>query len=142
GGAPPGPRPPRRQRGVVVALSRWSLTGRLRGRPGRPRDPLTGGTVSTTASSSIGAWVLAADSPTAKGMPRRSTSRWYLDPGLPRSVGFGPVRQPPAWHARSPSPGWGATSRAGHRGRAGPTAPGAGAARRRRVASRAGAASR
>ena len=22
-------------------------------------------------------------------------SRWYLEPGLPRSVGFGPVRQPP-----------------------------------------------
>jgi hypothetical protein len=38
---------------------------------------------------------VAADSHTAKGMPPRSTSRWYLLPGLPRSVGFGPVSQPP-----------------------------------------------
>jgi hypothetical protein len=39
--------------------------------------------------------VLAADRPTASGIPRRSVSRWYLDPGLPRSVGFGPVSSPP-----------------------------------------------
>jgi hypothetical protein len=48
-----------------------------------------------TASSSIESWVLAADRPTARGMPRRSTSRWYLLPGLPRSVGLGPVSSPP-----------------------------------------------
>src|SRR5205823_14119444 len=29
------------------------------------------------------------------GMPRRSTSRWYLEPSLPRSTGFGPVAAPP-----------------------------------------------
>jgi hypothetical protein len=39
--------------------------------------------------------VLTADSPTAKEMPLPSTSSWYLEPGLPHSVGFGPVRQPP-----------------------------------------------
>ena len=38
--------------------------------------------------------MLAADSPTASGMPHRSVSRWYLDPGLPRSTGLGPVRAP------------------------------------------------
>jgi hypothetical protein len=123
-------------------LSPWSLVGRLRGRPGRPRGPLTGGTASTTASSSMESWVLAADSPTAKGMPLRSTSRWYLDPGLPRSVGFGPVSSPPVWRARSHCRGWPATSRAGCRGRAGRAAGGGVAATRRRAASRAAAASR
>jgi hypothetical protein len=38
--------------------------------------------------------VLAADKQAASGMSPRSASRWYLEPGLPRSVGFGPVRQP------------------------------------------------
>ena len=75
-------------------------------------------------------------------MPRRSTSRWYLEPGLPRSVGFGPVRQPPVWRARSSCPGWPETSRAGPGGRAGPAARGGAAATRRRAASRAAAASR
>jgi hypothetical protein len=56
---------------------------------------LTGGTASMTASSSIESWVLAADRPTARGLPRRSTSPWYLLPGLPRSVGLGPVSSPP-----------------------------------------------
>jgi hypothetical protein len=122
-------------------LSPCSLAGRRRGRPGRLRGLLMDGTASTTTSSSIESWVLAADSLTARGMPRRSTSRWYLDPGLPRSVGFGPVSSPPAWRARSSCPGWPATSRAGPRGRAGPTAGGAAAPRRRRAASRAAAAS-
>jgi hypothetical protein len=71
------------------------LAGRFRGRPGRPQGPLIAGTASTMGSSSTESWVLAADSPTARGMPRRSVSRWYLDPGLPRSVGFGPVSSPP-----------------------------------------------
>jgi hypothetical protein len=123
-------------------LSPWSLAGRLRGRPGWPRGPLTGGTASTIGSSSVESWVLAADRPTASGMPRRSTSRWYLEPGLPRSVGFGPVSSPPVWRARSTSRGWPATSRAGRCGRAGPTAGDAAAATRRRAASRAAAASR
>jgi hypothetical protein len=85
---------------VVVPLVEMELGGRLRGRPGRPRGPLTAGTASTTASSSIESWVLAAESATARGMPLRSTSRWYLVPGLPRSVGFGPVSSPPAWRGR------------------------------------------
>jgi hypothetical protein len=94
GGDPtPTQRPPAAR--VVVALVQVELVGRRRGRPGRPWEPLTAGTASTSRSSSSESWVLAADRPTASGMPRRSTSRWYLDPGLPRSVGFGPVRQPP-----------------------------------------------
>jgi hypothetical protein len=95
----PGRDPPPAQRPtaawVVVPLSPWSLAGRPRGRPGQPRGPLTGGTASTICSSSIESWVSAADSPTASGVAPRSTSRWYLEPGLPRSVGLGPVIAPP-----------------------------------------------
>jgi hypothetical protein len=122
-------------------LSQCSLAGRLRGRPGRPRGPLTAGTASTTWSSSMESCVLAADRQTARGMPPRSTSRWYLDPGLPRSVGFGPVSSPPAWRARSSCRGWRGTSRAGCRGRAGRAGPDGVAATRRRAASPATAAS-
>jgi hypothetical protein len=123
-------------------LSPCSLAGRLRGRPGRPRGPLTGGTASTIGSSSIESWMLAPDRPAASGMPRRSTSRWYLEPGLPRSVGFGPVSVPPAWRARSTRPRSPVTSRCDRRGRAGPAAGDAAAARPQRAASRAAAASR
>lgn len=34
---------------------------------------------------------LAAVSQTASGVPQRSTTRWRFEPGLPRSVGFGPT---------------------------------------------------
>ena len=126
---------------VVVPLVAMQL-GRALARPPRPPSrALDRGTASTIGSSSIESWVLAADSPAARGMPRRSTSRWYLESGLPRSVGFEPVRQPPVWRARSSCPGWPATSRAGPGGRDGPAARG-GAATRRRAASRAAAASR
>jgi hypothetical protein len=72
-----------------------SLAGRRRGRPGRPRGPSTAGTASTSCSSSYESWVLAADTPTANGMPAASISRWYMEPGLPRSTGFAPVSSPP-----------------------------------------------
>jgi hypothetical protein len=94
------------------------------------------------ASSSSESWVLAADNSTASGMPPRSTSRWYLEPDLPRSVGFGPVSSPPAWRARSSCPGWPATSQAGPLGRAHRAAAGAAAATHRPAASHAAAASR
>jgi hypothetical protein len=55
---------------------------------------MTAGTASTMGSSSCESWVLAADSPTASGNPVASISRWYLDPGLPRSTGFAPTRSP------------------------------------------------
>jgi hypothetical protein len=76
-------------------LSAWSLAGRFRGRPGRPRGPMIGGIASTTRTSWVESWVLAAESRMARGMPLRSTTRWYLEPALPRSTGFGPVASPP-----------------------------------------------
>jgi hypothetical protein len=38
---------------------------------------------------------LAAERRIASGIPVGSTTRWYLEPGLPRSVGFGSVAAPP-----------------------------------------------
>ena len=43
---------------------------------------------------------IPAERQTASGMPFRSTTRWYLDPALPRSVGLGPVWSPPFWPGR------------------------------------------
>ncbi len=40
--------------------------------------------------------VLAADRPTANGIPVASISRWYLEPALPRSTGLAPVNSPHA----------------------------------------------
>jgi hypothetical protein len=85
------------------ALSPCSLVGRLRGRPGRPRAPMIGGMASTNGRSWVPSWALAAERRTAKGMPFRSTTRWYLEPGLPRSTGFGPVASLPFWPGRSKS---------------------------------------
>jgi hypothetical protein len=55
---------------------------------------MTAGTASTSGSRSCESWVLAADRPTASGMPLASITRWYLEPGLPRSTGFAPVNSP------------------------------------------------
>jgi hypothetical protein len=77
-------------------LSACSVAGRRRGRPGRARGPMTAGTASTSGSNSSESWVLAADSPTANTMPVASITRWYLEPGLPRSTGFAPVSSPHA----------------------------------------------
>jgi hypothetical protein len=67
------------------------------------------GTASTIGSSSWESWVLAADTPTANGIPAASITRWYLEPGLPRSTGFAPTSSPtPRPHAdrvdRRPGP--------------------------------------
>src|SRR5215204_7156412 len=56
---------------------------------------MIGGIASTRGSSCVESCVLAAERRTASGMPLRSTTKWYLEPGLPRSVGFGPVCSPP-----------------------------------------------
>jgi hypothetical protein len=71
--------------------------------------------------------------PNRQGDATTVDQQMVLGPGLARSVGFGPVSSPPAWHARSRCPGWRGTSRAGRRGQAGPAAPGAAAARPRRI---------
>jgi hypothetical protein len=65
-----------------------------------------------------------------------------LGPGLAAVCRVRAGQAAPARHARSTSPGSPATSPAGRRGRADPTAPDAAAARRRRAASHAAAASR
>ncbi len=60
-----------------------------------PRGPMIGGMASTSGSSCVASWALAAERRTASGTLFRSTTRWYLEPGLPRSTGFGPVCSPP-----------------------------------------------
>lgn len=105
-GVMPRARRARRNGEESYPLSPWSLAGRSRGRPGFARGPMMGGIASTRGSSWVESWALAAQSRTAKGMPFRSTTRWYVEPTLPRSVGFGPVCSPPfrpdaeAVHAR------------------------------------------
>jgi hypothetical protein len=56
-----------------------------------------GGMASSNGMSCIASWELAAERRIASGIPVWSTTRWYLEPGLPRSVGFGPVAEPPFW---------------------------------------------
>jgi hypothetical protein len=54
-----------------------------------------------TVSKALGSCTLAAVSTAARGTPLRSVRRWCLEPGLPRSVGFGPTASPPfGGHAR------------------------------------------
>src|SRR3954465_9562527 len=40
-------------------------------------------------------WTLAAEGTAPSGRPSVETTTWYLVPGLPRSVGLGPVSSPP-----------------------------------------------
>ena len=94
-GLMPRARRARRRSAESYALSAWRLAGHLRGRPGRPRGPMMGGMASTKRRSWVAWWALAAERRTAKGTPLRSTMRWYLEPGLPRSTGFGPAASPP-----------------------------------------------
>jgi hypothetical protein len=77
---------------MVITLVRVEF-GRRRGRP-TPR-PFTAGAASSSGSNSLLSCVFAADSNAASGTPAASTKMWYFDPGLPRSVGFGPVSSPP-----------------------------------------------
>src|SRR3712207_309302 len=58
---------------------------------------------------------LAAETSTLSGSPCASTSRWYLLPALPRSVGFGPVNAPPFRPRRRGREGPRARTPAGHR---------------------------
>lgn len=45
------------------------------------------------------------------GVPRASVTRWRFVPGLPRSVGFGPVAGPPFWPGQTRCPGKPGSSR-------------------------------
>jgi hypothetical protein len=84
---------------------------------------------------------LAPDSVTPSGVPSRSTTRWRFEPGLPRSVGFGPICDPPFWPQRSHRPASRGSSRDARHRPAVPEARGAADPRRRPPASRASAAS-
>jgi hypothetical protein len=81
-------------------LSACSFSGLLRGRP-LPRR-LIGSIPSRVCSSTFESWTLAAVRTTASGTPPRSETTWRFEPGLPRSVGFGPVfsRPPFGRHGR------------------------------------------
>ena len=97
-------------------LSACSFAGRFR-RP--PRAVLIAGIASSSGSSSGESCRFAPVSFTASGIPCRSAARWRFVPGLPRSVGFGPVCWPPflpprCCHRHSP-----ATSRSGRHPQAG-----------------------
>ena len=100
-GVMPRARRARRRSDESYALSPCSLTGRFRGRPGRLRGPMIAGIASTSGRSWVASWALAGERRTASGMPCWSTTRWYFDPGLPRSTGFGPICSPPFCLGRS-----------------------------------------
>jgi hypothetical protein len=76
------------------------------------------------------------------GVPRRSVIRWHLVPGLPRSVGFGPVAEPPFWPRRRSCRCRPGSNRCGLRPVAGAAVRGADGPTHRPPASRAVAASR
>jgi len=69
---------------------------------------MIGGMASLWGRTRVEWWALATAARTASGMPRRVTTRCYVDPGLPRSTGLGPVCAPPfgldaeAVHAHPP----------------------------------------
>src|SRR3712207_1084681 len=78
---------------VVVALVAVQLDRPRRGWPRPPR--LIAGMVPRIGSTNRLSCRFAAETSTLSGSPSASTSRWYLLPALPRSVGFGPVSSPP-----------------------------------------------
>ena len=86
-------------------VPRGRPSGRRLWRSGR-RPERTGGIASSVATSWVLSCVLAPVRTTPSGVPRASTTRWRFVPGLPRSVGFGPVAAPlflPAgWRCRVP----------------------------------------
>ena len=75
------------------------------------------------------------------GVPRASVTRWRFVPGLPRSVGFGPVAGPPFWPGRRRCPGSLGASRSRRPRESAPAEPDAGAPTPRPPASPADAAS-
>ncbi len=77
--------------GWSYALSACNVPGRRRRGPSRDR---TAGIAMTRAFNARESWTLAAETATDRAIPARSDKICCLDPGLPRSVGFGPVRSP------------------------------------------------
>src|SRR5690606_3076359 len=97
---------------------------------------------SATSVSAMLSWRLAPVRTTARGMPVRSTMMWRLVPGLPRSVGFGPVASPPFWRGRMRHRWRPATSRSDLRDSVGRACGGGSCPTSLRPASRAAVASR
>jgi len=62
---------------------------------GRPHGRWMGGTASSACSNAFESVTLAGVRTWASGTPWASTTRWRFVPGLPRSVGDGPVVWPP-----------------------------------------------
>ncbi len=91
-GMMPPARPARRHRRWSRPLSAWSLPGRRRGRPRRPR---VGGTASSAGAGRRRSGRSAGRVVGPSGVPPPSTTRWRLVPALPRSVGSGPAAAPP-----------------------------------------------
>ncbi|MDP9641478.1 hypothetical protein J2S53_001423 [Actinopolyspora lacussalsi] len=72
-------------------MSACSVSGRNRRGPRRLR---VGGIARTRGIRAWLSWVLAAETPTDRGMPPRSVAMWIVLPDFPRSTGLGPVSQP------------------------------------------------
>lgn len=128
----------RRQRGMSYALSACSLAGRLRR---WPEGRLMGGMESINPSQMTLSCRLAPVKQTASGVPRRSATTWRFVPGLPRSVGLGPVCWPPFLPGRWRCPGTRGSNRSGRPRRAGPAGRGGDVPRRPPPANREAAAS-
>ena len=77
------------------AVSACSLAGRQRGRPRPAWGWRRGGMASTSRARTVPSFTCAAVEQAASGTPRRSATRWWCVPGVPRSTGFGPVAPPP-----------------------------------------------
>jgi hypothetical protein len=67
------------------------------------RGFLIGLMASTTSVRALESWTLAGVQITASGTPLASTTTWRFVPGLPLSVGLGPVHSPPFWPLCLPS---------------------------------------
>ena len=61
-----------------------------------PGLPPTGRMLNTRRIACVTSLTLAAVTVALRGIPCASVSIWCLLPGLPRSVGFGPVSSPPS----------------------------------------------
>jgi hypothetical protein len=85
-----------------------AATEHRRGRPGWPRGWRSGGRASSQWSSMVPPLGLASVEQAASGAPRAATS-WWCVPGLPQSVGCGPIwaPQPSSCEKHSPGMPWG-----------------------------------
>ncbi len=67
-----------------------------------PRRDRTAEIALTSGRSACASLVLAAETPTDRGIPVRSDRTWIFEPDLPRSTGLGPVTGRLFWLAPTP----------------------------------------